>query len=112
MTGLLRKTETASFVAAARVLLNPSLTLAVTNHHHSLISRFSASAVAVMPGADPQVVEWPATKVRDTFFKFFEDKNHVNWKSSPVVPVNDPTLLFANAGIIKFCVSLFIYLLV
>lgn len=102
MRGLLRKTETASFVAAARVLLNPSLTLAVTNHHHSLISHFSASAVAAMPGADPQVVEWPASKVRDTFMKFFGDKNHVYWKSSPVVPVNDPTLLFANAGMNQY----------
>ena len=42
--------------------------------------------------------EWPANKVRDTFIKFFESKNHVYWKSSPVVPHNDPTLLFANAG--------------
>jgi alanyl-tRNA synthetase len=43
-------------------------------------------------------VDWPANRVRDTFIKFFEEKNHVDWKSSPVVPVNDPTLLFANAG--------------
>lgn len=102
MRGLLLKTESASFVAAARVLLNPSLNFAVTNHHHLLISRFSASTVAAMPGADPQVLEWPASKVRDTFFKFFEDKNHVYWKSSPVVPVNDPTLLFANAGMNQY----------
>ncbi|KAJ9551584.1 hypothetical protein OSB04_015629 [Centaurea solstitialis] len=43
-------------------------------------------------------VEWPANKVRDSFIKLFEEKNHVYWKSSPVVPLNDPTLLFANAG--------------
>ncbi|CBI27126.3 unnamed protein product, partial [Vitis vinifera] len=47
-------------------------------------------------------VEWPANKVRDTFINFFESKNHVDWKSSPVVPVNDPTLLFANAGMNQF----------
>ncbi|CAK9164301.1 unnamed protein product [Ilex paraguariensis] len=45
---------------------------------------------------------WPANKVRDTFIKFFEDKGHVHWKSSPVVPVNDPTLLFANAGMNQY----------
>ena len=45
-----------------------------------------------------QVVEWPANRVRETFINFFEEKKHVDWKSSPVVPVNDPTLLFANAG--------------
>uniref|UniRef100_A0A2N9EPT1 Alanyl-tRNA synthetase class IIc N-terminal domain-containing protein n=1 Tax=Fagus sylvatica TaxID=28930 RepID=A0A2N9EPT1_FAGSY len=45
-----------------------------------------------------QVVEWPANRVRETFINFFEEKKHVDWKSSPVVPVNDPTLLFANTG--------------
>ncbi|PWA51613.1 alanyl-tRNA synthetase [Artemisia annua] len=47
-------------------------------------------------------IEWPANKVRDTFIKFFEERNHVYWKSSPVVPVNDPTLLFANAGMNQY----------
>ncbi|GKV21314.1 hypothetical protein SLEP1_g31306 [Rubroshorea leprosula] len=55
-----------------------------------------------MPGVDPQETEWPAKIVRDTFIKFFEEKDHVNWKSSPVVPLNDPTLLFANAGMNQF----------
>lgn len=57
---------------------------------------------ATMPGVDPPGIDWPANKVRDTFFKFFEGKNHVYWKSSPVVPHNDPTLLFANAGTLYF----------
>ncbi|XP_058206475.1 alanine--tRNA ligase [Rhododendron vialii] len=47
-------------------------------------------------------VEWPANRVRDTYISFFEGKQHVNWKSSPVVPHNDPTLLFANAGMNQF----------
>ncbi|PPD67625.1 hypothetical protein GOBAR_DD35495 [Gossypium barbadense] len=55
-----------------------------------------------MSGVDAPEMEWPAKKVRDTFIKFFEGKNHVNWKSSPVVPHNDPTLLFANAGMNQF----------
>ncbi|CAO2824072.1 unnamed protein product [Amaranthus hypochondriacus] len=47
-------------------------------------------------------LEWSASKVRDTFVKFFQGKDHTFWKSSPVVPVNDPTLLFANAGMNQF----------
>ena len=42
---------------------------------------------------------WPASRVRDSFISFFTDKHdHTFWKSSPVVPHDDPTLLFANAG--------------
>lgn len=42
---------------------------------------------------------WPAARVRDSFISFFTDKHdHTFWKSSPVVPHDDPTLLFANAG--------------
>jgi alanyl-tRNA synthetase len=46
--------------------------------------------------------EWTVSKVRSTFINFFERKNHTFWPSSPVVPVNDPTLLFANAGMNQF----------
>jgi alanyl-tRNA synthetase len=46
---------------------------------------------------------WPVNKVRDTFVKYFEEKrNHTHYLSSPVVPVNDPTLLFTNAGMNQF----------
>ncbi|GFS45776.1 alanyl-tRNA synthetase [Actinidia rufa] len=47
-------------------------------------------------------VKWPANRVRDTFISYFEDKKHVQWESSPVVPHNDPTLLFSNAGMNQF----------
>lgn len=47
--------------------------------------------------------EWSSTKVRNTFLNFFtQKKGHTFWPSSPVVPVNDPTLLFANAGMNQY----------
>ena len=47
--------------------------------------------------------KWPSSKIRATFINYFvEKRGHVFWKSSPVVPVNDPTLLFANAGMNQF----------
>ena len=46
---------------------------------------------------------WPVQRVRETFINFFVQKHaHTFWMSSPVVPVNDLTLLFANAGMNQF----------
>ncbi len=42
------------------------------------------------------------SQIRETFLKFFESKGHTIVHSSPVVPGNDPTLLFTNAGMNQF----------
>ena len=44
------------------------------------------------------MTEWPAKRVRDTFVDYFVSKGHKHVVSSPVVPLNDHTILFANAG--------------
>lgn len=46
---------------------------------------------------------WPAAKVRQTFFDYFQGKGHTFVPSSSTIPYEDPTLLFANAGMNQVC---------
>ncbi|HTR46735.1 MAG TPA: alanine--tRNA ligase [Verrucomicrobiae bacterium] len=41
-------------------------------------------------------------EIRKTFLKFFEERGHRVVRSSSLVPTNDPTLLFTNAGMNQF----------
>ena len=41
-------------------------------------------------------------KIRQSFIQFFKDRLHKNIRSSSVVPSDDPTLLFTNAGMNQF----------
>jgi alanyl-tRNA synthetase len=46
--------------------------------------------------------QWTGNEVRKTFLKFFEERGHRVVRSSSLVPTNDPTLLFTNAGMNQF----------
>ena len=41
-------------------------------------------------------------ELRKSFLRFFENKGHTIVQSSSLVPHNDDTLLFTNAGMVQF----------
>src|ERR1700734_2816819 len=40
--------------------------------------------------------------IRSTFLNYFQSQKHTIVESSPLVPRNDPTLMFANSGMVQF----------
>lgn len=45
---------------------------------------------------------WTSSEIRKSFLDYFENRQHTVVESSSLVPVNDPTLLFTNAGMNQF----------
>jgi len=45
---------------------------------------------------------WTSRRVREKFLSYFEGKGHARVASSSLVPAEDPTLLFTNAGMNQF----------
>jgi alanyl-tRNA synthetase len=43
-----------------------------------------------------------SNEVRAAFLEYFRDKDHEIVPGSPLIPANDPTLLFTNAGMVQF----------
>lgn len=42
------------------------------------------------------------SQIREKFIQYFVAKGHTHVNSSPVIPQDDPTLMFANAGMNQF----------
>jgi alanyl-tRNA synthetase len=45
---------------------------------------------------------WSSAEIRESFLRFFAERDHERVASGPLVPPNDPTLMFANAGMVQF----------
>jgi len=43
-----------------------------------------------------------SAEIRESFLRFFVEREHERVASGPLVPPNDPTLMFANAGMVQF----------
>ena len=41
-------------------------------------------------------------EIRSKFIDYFIKNNHEEVQSSPLVPMNDPTLMFTNSGMVQF----------
>ncbi|MEL0067930.1 MAG: alanine--tRNA ligase-related protein, partial [Gammaproteobacteria bacterium] len=49
-----------------------------------------------------QIPYMTTNEIRSRFLDFFARNDHQKVASSPLVPGNDPTLLFTNAGMVQF----------
>ena len=43
-----------------------------------------------------------SSEIRQAFFDYFAQRGHQLVESSSLIPANDPTLLFTNAGMVQF----------
>ncbi len=46
--------------------------------------------------------QWTSAAIRSSFLSFFKERGHTIVASAPLIPIDDPTLLFTNAGMNQF----------
>ncbi len=48
------------------------------------------------------MTKWTSAQIRSSFLEFFRERGHTIVPSAPLIPIDDPTLLFTNAGMNQF----------
>jgi alanyl-tRNA synthetase len=57
--------------------------------------------------SDSSPSSWSSSRIRQEFFNYFKANGHTFVQSSPTIPYEDPTLLFANAGMNQVSIQIF-----
>lgn len=94
LSTLLTATRTSAFVTSTG-----------KHHYHNVARSFIGRSQSLFLSSlsDGEEVVWTTDKVRSTFVDYFVEKQkHDYVPSSAVAPLNDPTLLFTNAGMNQF----------
>lgn len=96
-TGWLRVAQTQSSIG--KTYIHRSLVNTV-----SFLSSSSTTSSVETPESTANECQWTTDAVRSTFIDYFATppRSHTVQPSSPSVPLNDPTLLFTNAGMNQF----------
>jgi alanyl-tRNA synthetase len=68
----------------------------------SFTAVISNSENQVSQAMNPTAASVTVADIRKTFLDFFASKGHTVVASSPLVPGNDPTLMFTNSGMVQF----------
>jgi hypothetical protein len=65
-------------------------------------TRWQSSMATPLTSTSGSELPWPARRVRQAYIDYFASQGHTFWPSSSTIPYEDPTLLFANAGMNQY----------